>query len=208
MSYGEYRQYKDRYGLCIDWETSGNDYHAKDVWELAQRYQGVSMGAVVFDLQTYDIVDSMYVEIQFDPTRYQWTPEVEKIHGLTRDYLAANGVSQEEATKQFFEMYLKYFSPDSTVILLGHNTNYDIAFTDQLLAQFGVMFKLKKTVLDTSVACQIGLDLYRSDDIFHFLGLPERQAHNALEDCVYTVEAARRFRDIVRRGLEGYSIPA
>jgi DNA polymerase III epsilon subunit-like protein len=195
-----YTPYTDKHGLCIDWETSGAAKDAVTPRDHTASYQGLAIGAVVFDLDTFEPVDTMYALVKFDGSRYQWSDFAEGIHGLSREHLAEHGETQEKVAEQFLTMFLKYFSPQSKILMLGHNTAFDIAFTQQLLEQFGCMFQLKTTVLDTSIAGLMALGLYRSNDIFKHLGLPDRGTHNALEDCIMTIEAARRIREVAQLG--------
>jgi DNA polymerase III epsilon subunit-like protein len=199
----KYLPYKDQFAICFDWETTGSDFAITDMREMAKVFQGISLGAVVYDTATMEPVDSMYVEIKFDAAKYQWLDRAEKIHGLSRAHLEANGATNEEAASMFFEMFLKYFSPESQVLVLSHNTNFDIAFMEQLLEPLGIMFKIKRTVLDTSVLGYMTTGLHKSDDLFDFLCIPPRTEHNALEDALYTLEAAKRIRDIFQLGLSG-----
>lgn len=191
-----YAQLKHRHGVVIDWETSGSDWDGKS----HLTYQGISVGVVVFDLYTFMEVDSLYLEIRFDDSRYKWSDAAERIHGLTRDRLAL-GLSQDEAAVELVSFILKHFSPDEAITVLGHNRQFDIDFTEQLLSPRGIMFTLQSTCLDTSGLGFTLLGLHKSDDLFDFLGLPKRQDHNALEDCRYELAAVRRLKQIFNDGL-------
>lgn len=187
------------HGICIDWETSGSSWDD----DSTTHYQGVSFGAVVFELATFDPVDQLYQEIKFDPTRYKWSDGAQKVHGLSREYLEQNGVSQEEAAIALMEMFVKYFAPDERVFIIGHHTDFDIKFTQQLLSQFGIMFQVGATIMDTSGTGLIMFGIHKSEDLFQFLGLPARTTHNALEDVLLTLQAAKTMRAIVDSALAG-----
>ncbi len=189
---------KAKFGICIDWETSGSNFGGDSTID----YQGLTMGAVVFNLSTFEIIDTLYVEIKFDETRYKWTAEAEKIHGKTREYLAANGMTQEEAAIELANFMIKYFAPDEDVHFLGHNREFDVKFTKQLMGQFGIMFPVcDMQVMDTGGIGRVCFGIYKSDKLFEFLGLPERQAHNALEDAIYTVMSCERIRLLMNSAL-------
>lgn len=182
------------YGLIIDWETSGSNWGG----DSTKDFQGLAFGAIVFNLSTFEPVDKLYVELKFDAERYKWQDAAERVHGLTREHLEANGVTREEAAVLFGEFFLKYFAPDETVFFLGHHANFDIAFTEQLLGEFGLMFKVNPSILDTSSAGYIMFGIHKSQDLFNFLQLnEERKVHNALEDCELTLQAAAMMRKIV-----------
>lgn len=186
-------------GLCIDWETSGADWDG----DSSITYQGVSFGAVIFNTTTFDVVDTLYCEIRFDESKYKWNDSAEAIHGLSREYLTANGMTREDAAVALAEFVLKYFGPDPTVMFLGHNGGFDIKFTRQLLGEFEIMFKLHHVQLDTASTGFITLGLFKSDLIFEALCLEERAKHNSLEDALYTVESCKRIRQLVNIALYG-----
>lgn len=185
------------HGICIDWETSGSAWGQDSTID----YQGVSFGAAIFRLADFEIVDTLYCEIKFDESKYKWSEQAQKIHGLTREHLAANGMSQEDAAVALMSLYVKYFAPDEYVYILGHHVDFDIEFTKQLLVPFGIMFNIGATRIDTSGTGLIMFGIHKSEDLFQFLGLPPRQTHNALEDVVLTVEAAKNMRLIANAAL-------
>lgn len=188
-----------KYGFGIDWETSGSSWDD----DSTKDFQGVSFGAVVFELATFEPVETLYREIKFDETKYKWQASAEKVHGLSREHLAANGVSQEEAATALMEMFIKYFAPDERVFIIGHHTDFDIKFTAQLLDQFGIMFQIGATIMDTAGTGLINFGIHKSEDLFQFLGLPARTTHNALEDILLTVQAAQMMRAIFNQALNG-----
>lgn len=215
------KQYTPRYGLCIDWETSGADF-GKD---SSKKYQGLTYGAIIFDAATFEEIESIYVEIKFDATKYQWSQEAERIHGKTREYLEKNGVTQEEAAIKLAEMILKYwgpsrstgFDPASKVMFLGHNPEFDKRFTRQLMnaagldihheqddhsKQFDSRIDLHHVTLDTSALGFITLGLYKSDLLFERIGFEKRGAHNALDDARMTLQTCAAIRSLVELGLQ------
>lgn len=185
-----------KYGFGIDWETSGSEWGG----DSSIDYQGVSYGAVIFDLATFEVVDTLYREIQFDESKYKWTMGAEKIHGLTREHLALHGVTSEDAAVDLMTFFTKYFAPDEMVFVIGHHCEFDEAFSRQLLEPLGIMYKAF-TRLDTAGTGLINFGIHKSNDLFEFLGLPPRTTHNALEDIVMTVQAAKMMRTIVDSAL-------
>lgn len=201
----QYKMYTDIYGVCIDWETSGADFKSKTVLEQTQKYQGISLGVVVFRLDTFEPVDTLYLLRKFDDTRYQWQDAAERVHGLSREYLAANGGDDVTVITQLFDFLSRYVNIRKNIILLGHNTDYDYWYLYQLLAPHGVMPDISRTRLDTSCMGVIGFGLHRSEDIFRCLGMPPRTQHNALEDSLYTVKSAQIMRQIMQMGVAQYN---
>lgn len=202
-----------QFGLCIDWETSGADF-GKD---SSLRYQGLTFGAIVFNTQTFEPVEKLYREIKFNSgtvkNDYEWTEGAQKIHGKSREYLEANGVTMEEAALALLEMVVKYW-PGVKIMLLGHNTGFDLRFTAQLLREVGIEFSIERTnleldtwievhhvVLDTSALGFITLGIFKSDLLFEKIGFEKRGEHNALTDAEYTLQTCSVIRQLVNGAL-------
>lgn len=186
-------------GLCLDWETSGATWGAS---EYAKDWQGVSYGAVIFDFENLSPVKTLYREIKYTPVgphgeKWGWSKEAENIHGLSIEHLAQHGVSQEEAAMDLAELLLEYMGPKPFVPFLGHNRDFDVAFTKQLFSTVGFDFNLHHVHMDTSGLGMLMLGIFKSNDLFDFLALPPREKHNSLEDALMTLEAAKRLRSMV-----------
>lgn len=204
------KQITPRFGLCLDWETSGATWSGDSSIE----YQGLTFGAVVFDVETLEPVKTLYCEIKFDESKYKWADSAEKIHGKSREYLAQHGISQEEAAELLGGLILEYFGTGK-VMFMGHNANFDIRFTNQLMQVIGIEFGVERkteaagwievhhVVLDTSGMGFIALGLYKSDLLFDAIGLEERGEHNALTDALYTLQTANAIRQLVKIAMEG-----
>ena len=184
-SYMYYKR-KDTYGLCIDWETSGSFFDNKIV--QTDLIQGIQLGAAVFNRKTFEIVETLEFDIQFDESKYLWHESAEKIHGLTREHLAAHGVTQETAAIALGNLVMKYWY-DTPVLLYGHNTQFDLNFTKQLMVPFDIMFKTAITIVDLSTLGVVLFDIHTSNNIFDLCNLPPRTDHNALEDVKLTIAA-------------------
>lgn len=200
-----------KFGLCIDWETSGAAW-GKD---SSIDYQGLSFGAIVFNTDDFSPVEEIYCEIQFDESKYKWSPEAEAIHGMSKDYLKTHGISQEDAAIMLAELVLKYWGPDSKVMFLGHNPEFDRRFTNQLLNTIDIEFSVEKqtnfsswiqlhhVVLDTSALGFITLGLFKSDLLFEKIGFEERGDHNALTDAQQTLQTCAAIKTLVSIAMKG-----
>lgn len=192
-------------GICIDFETSGYlppreiDGHFIG---YADKHQGISIGAVVFDLKTFDEIDSFYVEMKFDP-KYEWSDGAEKIHGLTREHLEEFGLSQEDAAVEFMNFLLKYFLPDEELLIMGHNKDFDISFLHAWLEPLGIMPKIWYRGINTVDIGMVCFGIAKSDQLFDHVGLEKRKDHNSLEDARYTLQVCKIVRTIVDSVLEG-----
>lgn len=190
-----------KFGLGIDWETSGSDWDDPD--GSHKKYQGLSFGAVVFDVDTFEPIEKLYCELQFDTDKYKWSQEAQEIHGLSQEHLAKNGISREEAAVLLGEMILKYFGPEGKVMFLGHNADFDIKFTNQLFADVGLPpLNKHHVILDTSSTGFITLGLYKSDMLFERLGFDKRGAHNALEDILMTLETCKIIKGLMAFAMQ------
>lgn len=184
------------HGFGIDWETSGSIFGG----DSTEKYQGISFGAVIFRLDSFEPVETLYREIKFDASKYEWTAGAERVHGLSREHLAEHGVPAEEAAVDLMTFFTKYFAPDEMVFLLGHHCEFDFAFSEQLLKPLGIMYKAF-TRVDTAGAGLINFGIHKSSDLFSFLGLPDRDKHNALEDILLTLQSAKMMRVISNSAL-------
>lgn len=187
-----------RFGLSFDTETSGCN---KGSANPATGYQIVSIGLQIIDLQTFDKVDELYFEIQHDP-KFKWEAGAEAVHGLSREHLAANGVTIEDAALLFLNFIFPYFG-DTYITAIGHRVGlFDVPFVDALLAEAGLEVKWERLTIDSASLGAALLGISGSDALFEALGLPARKLHNAAEDIEFTVEAIRRMRAIFIAGLE------
>lgn len=188
-----------KFFLCIDWETSGSTF---DTYQNTfKEYQGISFGAVVVNSETLEPVKTLYREIQFDEEKYKWSSEAEAIHGLSKEHLKDNGVTAEEAATDLAGLIFDHFGTGK-VMFLGHNTQFDIEATKQLLVPFKVMPEIFHVVLDTSPAGFITIGEYKSNKVFEFFTGNVREAHNALDDALMTVETVKNMRALMSAALE------
>ena len=185
-----------KFGLAIDFETSG--YSVPD---YAKSHQGISFGAIIFDVGSSEPVESLYVEVQFDESRYKWEMGAEKVHGLSRDYLQKNGVSQQEAAVLLCNLIIKYIAVGDDVLLLGHRVHFDKAFIKQLTESIEVELTYHPNTIDS---CSMGIalmEIAKSEDVFQMMGMPPRQEHNALEDIMYTLLSVKRMKQLFFNGI-------
>jgi DNA polymerase III epsilon subunit-like protein len=189
------------FGLCLDWETSGANWGYKPS-QQANDFQGITFGAVIYNTKTLEPVETLYRELKFDHNKYKWTSEAEAIHGKSMAYLDRVGVDRIDAALDLMEMVIKYFGPNAPVPFMGHNRDFDMAFNEQLFRDTGVpSFAYHHVNIDSSGVAFTLLDVYKSDDVFDLLGLPERKDHNALEDALMTLESMRRIKMLVQLAL-------
>lgn len=185
-----------RFGLAIDWETSGYS-----VPNYAKAHQGISFGALIFDMSDLSIVKTLYLEIKFDSSKYTWDEGAEKIHGLSREHLDKYGVTQTQAAEQLASLVLQHIGTDK-IVALGHRVFFDIAFTDQLMESIGFEFNWDPIKIDSAAIALTFLGINRSDELFDIMGMPPRGQHNAEEDIIFTLSSIKRIKEIFIKGLE------
>lgn len=197
-----------KFALAVDCETTGlaigcDDPSYND--NTGELYQAISWGMVVVDGETFEPVDELYVEIQYD-NKSVWNTRAEGVHGLSRKYLAENGMTQEDAVVEIASLILKYWGPDVPVVLIGHNVaTFDLPFLRRTLRTQDINIKFANRHLDSWSVGYTTLQSYNSDDLFECVGLPVRDPtkHNALDDAHRAVEALRRIRAIYNHVIEG-----
>lgn len=179
--------------LAIDCETSGLSFD-QEANDITKGFQSVSWGIIVSDVKTLKPIDSLYVEIQWNGVD-QWTNKAEKVHGLSREYLAENGVTEEQAAEEIAAMIADHFDPEDSIVCLGHNVaRFDIPFLKKLLFKYGFEFKFAHRCIDTCGMGIVLLGAYDSQQIFDKLGIKRGEVHNALEDIQATLKAARMIK--------------
>lgn len=201
------KQQTPKYILVIDWETTGA------VWggDSSKEYQGISFGAIVADAETFEPVEKLYTLVKYDP-KYKWSAEAEAIHGISKAE-TQKGLSQEDAAMKLAELILKYWGPDSKVMFMGHNAEFDRRFTNQLLNEIEIEFSVEKqtkftswiqlhhVILDTSPLGFVAVGLFKSDLLFAKMGFEDRGDHNALQDAEQTLATAKAIRELVSIAL-------
>lgn len=193
--------YFDKF-LVMDAETSGIAFDSADPSfhvETQRYYQSVSWGLIVADSETLKPIDELYVEIQHDP-KYLWNDGAERVHGLSREYLADKGLPEIKAVEEIGSFVFDHFGEADRVPCAGHNvSSFDIYFMRSLLTPYEIMFETGSRFIDTNSIGFACYGTYNSDDLFSLMGV-NRSSHNALEDshaCLKTIRNTRMVYDSV-----------
>lgn len=194
--------------LAFDSETTGlcfsNDNPVHNVI-TGERHQAISWGFIIADSQTFEPIDELYVEVQWNEESIRQRNEkphfgtaAEKVHGLTREHLTKNGVSEEEAVVQFANFIMPHFGTDGAIKTLGHNSiTFDLPFLKDMIDRVGVDIRFGNRHY---CSASIGLmyDVYNSDDLFSLMGYDERHGHNALDDAHMTLDVFRQTKQVFK----------
>jgi len=176
--------------IAIDCETSGLKYNCDDP---SEGFQSVSWGIVIADAETLKPIEELYIEIKWNGES-EWALGAQKIHGLSKEYLEENGMTEEEAVIAIGNIITKYFGINS-LCLLGHNVaTFDIWFLKRLFRKFGIELKFGNRHVDTSSVGFVNWEVFTSDQLFEEVGYESRGDHNALDDARMALESARRTR--------------
>lgn len=181
---------------AIDVETSG--FTRGD--DITRNHQIVSIGLVIADLD-FDTIDKLYLEIKPNGTSH-WDTAAEKIHGLSREYLEENGISEEDAVVKIAEFLLRYHEPSDALFFLGHNPrNFDVPFFKKLMTKYGVEFKIAHRVIDSYSVGFTCLGAKDSDELFNMF-YKKRGAHNALRDAEMALGVCKNIRKIISDAID------
>ena len=182
-----------KYLIGIDTETSGTNIPG-EICPNEVPSQCLSIALIVLDTHRLALpeVASFKGEMRFDDSQFDWSEQAEKIHGLTREYLADAPTIAQVAG--LIVPFINYFIPaDERVILLGHNPSFDRAFLLQVLQAGGQQLKLHHRMVD---GFSLGFGYYglqNSDEQLAFFG-QSREYHNPLDDIRQTAEMLRAVR--------------
>lgn len=182
--------------LALDCETTGLHFN-QDNPALGDGkhgyFQTVSWGLIVVNAVTFETIEELYLEIQWDGNSV-WNTKAESVHGLSKAYLKENGVSRSEAVESIGNLIINHWGVDSPVHVLGHNPQFDLAFLKADLRSEGLEIKFGSKMIDTN---SIGFAVYgthNSDDLFDMVGLPKRDDHNALVDARNALQVVQTTR--------------
>lgn len=183
--------------LVIDCETSGLNFDHSNP-DITDGYQSVSWGLIVSDLKTMKPIDELYVEIKWDGVS-KWHWKAEKTHGLTKEYLAKNGMDEEDAAIAIAQFIASHFDVNDTIICCGHNVaRFDIPFLKKLLLKYDFPFSFSHRCIDSSSVAVLTIGTFTSQGMFDELGIERGDVHNALEDARATLKACRIIKKLFR----------
>lgn len=192
--------------LAMDSETTGLAFNSDDPSydpKTGEEYQAVSWGLIVADANTLLPIDELYVEVQWNGDS-AWSPKAEAVHGLSKDYLYHNGMSEEDAVATIGNFIIKHWGPDNSIRTLGHNVaTFDHWFMKRQTRRHGIDFRFGNRHVDTSTIGFVNFEVYTSDQLFSLMGFDDREEHNALDDARMSLASARYARTLMKAALEG-----
>lgn len=197
-----------KYVLAIDCETSGLAGRSLDpsrnLDNPSEFYQAVAWGVVVLDFETFQPVE-LYKCFIKPVEGVTWSTRAEQVHGLSREWLAENGIDEEQAVVEIAELIVKYWGTSTPVIALGHNPFFDVAFMRSMFARHGVSVRFSNRLIDTNSLLMVLLNLTGSDAMFDYFEFPPRDKHDPLDDILMTIISASEFRKRYRAAQQSLS---
>ena len=197
-----------KYLLAVDCETTGIAFNSDDAShdkKTGDTFQSVSWGVIVVNADTLQEVESLYLEIKWDG-KSKWTSGAEQVHGLSKQHLAEQGVSSEEAVVEIGSLIFKYWGSESPVSLVGHNVaTFDLAFLKRLMRSEGIELRFSNRHLDTNGIGFAAFSTYNSDDLFEQVGCDMRDPgkHNALDDARMSLRVVQTTRTLFNKCIDG-----
>lgn len=185
--------------LAIDCETSGIAPGPNPAYDYntSQEFQPLSWGVIVADNE-FNTIEETYVEIKYEPEIYKWQSQAEAVHGLSREHLEEYGIPMEDAVVEIAQLVLKYWGPETAVVVLGHNVQFDISFLQRMFDRFGLDIRIAHRSIDTNSIGIATVGTYTSDAYFDSmgLGLDRDGKHNALEDIRTTLKTTKSINQL------------
>jgi len=112
----------------------------------------------------------------------EMNPFAEEVHGLSMDFLAAHGMSPEEAMRQFFAFL------GNDALLVAHNAKFDLRMLRQECEKFNVEFAPDgiETCDTLALARHLHPELGRHSlaSLINALGVDGVNSHDALDDAL------------------------
>ena len=111
----------------------------------------------------------------------EMNPWAEGVHGLSMDFLVEQGISPEEAMRQFFEFV------GGNALLVAHNNKFDMRMLNQECEKFDISFAPEGIeTCDTLALARYflpDLDCHALSHLIDILGIDGVNSHDALDDA-------------------------
>jgi ribonuclease T len=136
----------------------------------------------------------LYLELQAMP-EMPWSDEAERIHGLTRDHLAANALPPAQAMQRF-DAWLTEVAGSRQPVLVGFNATFDWMFVADYFHRFlgRNPFGISGLDIKAYYMGRHGVATWaetRRERVGLALGITRRHSHHALEDAREQAELMR-----------------
>lgn len=179
------KNYSDKRFVFIDTETGGI---------VPGKHSLLSMGVIIWEAGQ-GILDQKEYFIKSE--KYVFTKEAQRINKFDEIEHNKEAESPGIIIKEFLSFLRQYFPEDIYIPLAGHNVQFDINFLKTFFSENNRSFNqyFSHRVIDTYsvyktliLAGLIDENINSSHDAFNYFGIQVKQRHDALSDCIATVE--------------------
>lgn len=183
--------------VFIDTETGGT---------IPEKHSLLSIGLVVWDLANGKIAESEYF-IKSD--NYVITKEARKINKFNESIHEKIAEEPDIVISKMLSFMNKYFPEGTFIPLAGHNVNFDINFLKVFFKNHNRSYNqyFSHRTIDTYSVYKtlvlsglIAENLNSSHDAFSYFGIKVSKRHNALSDCLATVELYENLINLIKTG--------
>jgi hypothetical protein len=199
---------KQKFGLVIDWETSGLLDHRVPYRAYLEGPQGIEIGATLVYLPEFETIAEFSSRMRFLGTHKEisygghlhydltWDEDAERIHGMTPSDLLKEPWPSDVAASfvNFVKSNAQIDDPNKVPIMFcGHNPGGDLYCTRQLLFLGGMENALRfhHRQIDSFSLGYFVYGTKSSNELFELTSGVKREIHSALEDSRLTTTALR-----------------
>jgi DNA polymerase-3 subunit epsilon len=175
---------KNKFIVCWDVETTGLNPKEDFMIQLA-----VSK----FSKETMEIIESKkwYVKPAHN---YTISPQAQAVHGLTKEFIEANGVYFKELAPEFFKMI-----EDADLLTYNGNT-FDIKFLNEECKRWGLPLPIVGKNFYDAFAMECRFHPRNLSAVYKsYTGLDLEDAHDALADVNATIEVFKN--QVIKHGV-------
>lgn len=183
--------------VFIDTETGGT---------IPEKHSLLSIGLVVWDSLNGKLAEK---ELFVKNDAYIVTKEAKKINKFDEAFHNTIAESPEIVIKNMLSFLRIYFPENVFIPLAGHNVNFDINFLKVLFKRQNRSYNkyFSHRTIDTYSVYKtlilsglIDKNLNSSHDAFSYFDIKVAERHNALSDCMATVELYEKMLMLIKNG--------
>lgn len=189
------KDYSEKRYAFIDTETGGI---------IPGKHSLLSVGVVIWEAG-YGILDKK--EFYIKSEEYVITQEAKRINKFDEAKHEKLAKLPRIVIKELLEFLKMYFDEGMYVPLAGHNVQFDINFLKSFFSENNRSFNqhFSHRVIDTYSVYKtlilsglIDENINSSHDAFNYFGIQVKQRHDALSDCIATVELYEKMISLIR----------
>ena len=179
------KNYSDKRYVFIDTETGGI---------IPGKHSLLSIGIVIWE-KDYGIIDKK--EFYIKHPHYVITKEAQRINKFNETFHDSVADEPKMVIESLITFIRQYFPKDTLFPLVGHNVQFDINFLKVFLTENNRSFNqcFSHRAIDTYsiykalvLSGKISDNLNSSHDAFSYFNISVANRHNALDDCLATVD--------------------